>query len=1032
MYKFKVKIRTSLAVSRARPEFPFLSPRAKVNLVPKVSKMIYAAPKRLSQVTALTLAILLCALPASAGVVVSGTQGLTMTGADGIFYDNTSGLTMTGADGLLAFGVNGIHFNTNTNGLTMTGADGGNVASVDGVSYTGANSYTARHADGLTMTGADGLTMTGADGLTMTGADGTTWRVNSVAFRQPQGLTMTGADGLTMTGADGLTMTGADGLTMTGADGINARGVNAVRVDGASQVVATKTDGTIFYAPTNGLTMTGADGLTMTGADGIVMNGVDGLTMTGADGLTMTGADASVQKVGLTSFDPELALKLNTMTDDSNVNAVVVYHQPVTDADIAELQSLGVHGGTRFRSLPMVTITATKEQIDRIGDLASVRTIYGNRTLLWNADESRAQTGLTRMRQDSDLHNLRGIGTLQGNGVAVAVIDTGIDASHPDLAGRVIKNVKLADLQGANIAGFNAPTNIETLTDTDQASGHGTFVGGIIAGNGANSSGKYAGYAPRARIVGLSAGDYSLFNVLAGFDYLLSHADLGVRVVNCSFSANTVYDENDPVNIATRALVESGVNVVFSAGNAGPGLRTLNPYAVAPWVISVGALDARGRLADFSSRGDFGSYNFRPTLVAPGVSVVSLRASGTNLTATTSLPTDAQQLSPTEMPYYTTSSGTSFSAPQVTGTIALMLEANTSLTPAQVRNILQRTATPLPPYYQHEVGAGALNTHAAALQAAFPQRQIGLFRALMNQGQVRFVKEPMRVFSGTVVPGSSYDVNLNVPAEAVFASTDIAWGPFIGTNDLALASFDPSGRKVAESNYLNLPGLTGKRERTLVDAPVAGMWHARVSHTMSAIATSQDFKGVFETAHVEYAPLTDLGGLDAFTLGNIRQSLRSLVMWPDGNRFRPDGATTRSELAAAMIAGARVPQYVPATPSFLDVSDVTRMGVIEGTYKLFPDAVRGSNFRPDSNATRLVAAVVLVRAAGLQQDAESKAGAMLSYTDAQKIPWSLRGYVQVAVSNGLIGADQQFNPGGALTRAELARGIARIIRMNVE
>ncbi|MBC7931405.1 MAG: S-layer homology domain-containing protein, partial [Rubrivivax sp.] len=132
------------------------------------------------------------------------------------------------------------------------------------------------------------------------------------------------------------------------------------------------------------------------------------------------------------------------------------------------------------------------------------------------------------------------------------------------------------------------------------------------------------------------------------------------------------------------------------------------------------------------------------------------------------------------------------------------------------------------------------------------------------------------------------------------------------------------------------------------------------------------------------------------------------------------------------IAGARVPQYVPATPSFLDVSDDTTLDFIEGSQSLFPDAVRGGNFRPDAYATRLTTAVVLVRAAGLQQEAESKAGAFLSYTDAQSIPWALRGYVQVAVSRGLISSAQQFSPAGALTRAELARGVATIVRMNIE
>ncbi|HEX8353691.1 MAG TPA: S8 family serine peptidase, partial [Pyrinomonadaceae bacterium] len=503
-------------------------------------------------------------------------------------------------------------------------------------------------------------------------------------------------------------------------------------------------------------------------------------------------------------------------------------------------------------------------------------------------------------------------------------------------------------------------------------------------------------------------------------------------VVNCSFSANTVYDEHDPVNVATRLLYERGVNVVFSAGNSGPGLHTLNPYAAAPWVVSVGALDQRGRLADYSARGDFGSRNFRPTLSAPGTSVVSLRASGTNLTGTAALPADLKGLAATELPYYTSASGTSFSAPQVAGTIALMLEADPTLTPARVRDILQRTATPLPPYYQHEVGAGALNAHAAVLQSAFPQRKIGLFRAVMNRGQVSFAKDPAQVFSGTVYPGGSVEVRLSVPADAVFASTDVAWGPIITPNDLGLATLDPRGKVVGQSNYLNLTGLTGKRERTLVGSPEQGVWGARVTHTLSAAATPQEFAGVFETAHAVYAPMTDLAGLDAFTLDNIRQAVGALAMWPGADGlFRPAAAVTRAELAEAMIAGARIPQYVPDTPSFLDVRDTTTMNFAEGAQWLFPDAVRGGSFRPDERATRLAATVVLVRAAGLRAEAESKAGAYLGYTDAGSIPWELRGYVQVAVARGLISSPQRFNPSGVFTRAELARGVATILRINM-
>src|SRR6185369_16356305 len=193
---------------------------------------------------------------------------------------------------------------------------------------------------------------------------------------------------------------------------------------------------------------------------------------------------------------------------------------------------------------------------------------------------------------------------------------------------RVIQNVKLADTQSLGV-GFNYPVVSANLPDTDQAYGHGTFVAGVIAGNGQQSAGKYAGVASGANILGVSAGDATLLFVLSGLDYLLTNAQaFNVRVVNCSFSANTVFDVNDPVNIATKMLTDAGVNVVFSAGNSGSGADSLNPYSVAPWVISVGATDNVGNLADFSSRGEFGSPLFHPTVVAPGVNVVSLRGSG--------------------------------------------------------------------------------------------------------------------------------------------------------------------------------------------------------------------------------------------------------------------------------------------------------------------------------------------------------------------------------------------------------------------
>jgi len=124
-------------------------------------------------------------------------------------------------------------------------------------------------------------------------------------------------------------------------------------------------------------------------------------------------------------------------------------------------------------------------------------------------------------------------------------LDTGIDATQADLSGKVMRNIKLADTQSVG-NGFSYPVNAEGLPNTDQLYGHGTFVAGVIAGTGIQSNGKFKGVAPGLLCFGLSAGDLTLLYVLAGFDYLLVNAaNQRVRVVNCSFSANTVFDTND-------------------------------------------------------------------------------------------------------------------------------------------------------------------------------------------------------------------------------------------------------------------------------------------------------------------------------------------------------------------------------------------------------------------------------------------------------------------------------------------------------
>lgn len=988
--------------------------------------------------TALALVCFLSSAPVFAGLTIVGSNGITASGADGVIFNGTSGITASGADGILAFGPNGI---------TASGADGITASGADGITASGADGITASGADSTTITRADGITASGADGITISGADGSQYHVDSVTIRNPTGITISGADNIIATGTNGIIASGADTRSITHADGITASGPNnTLTINSADGITASGADGVAFSITPNAITITGVSGITASGADGITISGADSFVNTGVNAL-ISALNSAVGQTGLQSVDPELAVLLNRLTDDSNVDAVLVYHHLPNDADIADLQRIGVLGGTRYRVLPMIAVTASKAQIAAISHLPSVRSIYGNRTFQWNLEPAaRNLTGVDRVRRNADLtRSNRGL-PVSGRGITVAVLDTGVDSTHGDLAGRVVQNLKLADTQSIG-AGFNYPVAAPSLPNTDQAYGHGTFVAGIIAGNGQQSGGKYAGVAPGANILGLSAGDASLLFVLSGFDYLLANgSSFGVRVVNCSFSANTVFDVNDPVNIATRMLTDNGVSVIFSAGNNGSGLDSLNPYSIAPWVISTGATDDQGKLADFSSRGEFASPLFRPTLVAPGVNTVSLRSS--TIAAVTTIDGLAgadTQLSASELPYYTTGSGTSFSAPQVAGVVALMLEANPQLTPAQIRDILQRTATPLPPYYLHEVGAGMLNAPAAVLEAAFPQRHFGSWRGVAFQNQVQFINSGPQTFTGTVTPGSANSSAISIPSDALLASVQIAWGDLLNPNNLTLTLLDARGVSQAAANAANAPGLTGHRQRALVKSPTGGAWAARVvngptsvdtSLTQSLGATStgagsQSYTGVLEVTQPRYAQLSDLGTLDNASVSEIYQDFRSLAMSPIGPRFRPSFSVTRADLATALVLGGRVPQYLPAQSNYPDVRDRATMLYVESAQAapsgaLFPSITVGGNFQPDVAVDRLTAVVALVRAAGLRQQAESGTYA-LTYTDTASIPANLRGYVAVAVQNGLIKTSgTSFNPQGAFTRLDLSHALAKL------
>jgi len=292
-------------------------------------------------------------------------------------------------------------------------------------------------------------------------------------------------------------------------------------------------------------------------------------------------------------------------------------------------------------------------------------------------------------------------------------------------------------------------------------------------------------------------------------------------------------------------------------------------------------------------------------------------------------------------------------------------------------------------------------------------------------------------FSGTVQPNGSLDTNITIPTGTVTASLQVSWGPLLSPNDLSISVYDQSGTLRGQSNARNTTGLNGQHETVTLTTPAAGTYKVKVQNPGGWAATPQQFYGVLEVTRATYAGMLDVASLSPSLQSDIYQGLRTFTLWPVGSRFGSELSVSRSELAAAMVRSGRVPQYLPGHSAYSDVRDAGTMLFVESAQAspggaLFIDVANGGTFRPLDNVNRLAAAIALVRAAGLRSEAESKAGILLSYTDALSIPSELRGYVSVAVSKGLLQADTAFRPQGILTRADLARANAVIQRRAVQ
>ncbi|MFM9442669.1 S8 family peptidase [Streptomyces acidiscabies] len=247
-----------------------------------------------------------------------------------------------------------------------------------------------------------------------------------------------------------------------------------------------------------------------------------------------------------------------------------------------------------------------------------------------------------------------------GKGVKVAVLDTGVDGTHPDLRGRV-----------------DAAKNFSEAADTVDRVGHGTHVAATVAGSGAHSGGKYKGVAPGARLISAKVLDDTGFGadsgIIAGAQWAVAQ---GAKVINLSLGSPDSPGDNPLEQAVNELSASSGALFVIAAGTVG------SPGSAAA-ALTVGAVDRTDAMADFSSRGPTADGALKPDLTAPGVGIVAAKAA------------EGTEGDPAA-DGYVSMSGTSMATPHVAGAAAILAQRHPDWTGERIKAALTASAEPTP------------------------------------------------------------------------------------------------------------------------------------------------------------------------------------------------------------------------------------------------------------------------------------------------------------------------------------------------
>jgi len=433
-----------------------------------------------------------------------------------------------------------------------------------------------------------------------------------------------------------------------------------------------------------------------------------------------------------------------TAADPVKMVKVIVTGSSTTSADSATSSN----GGEVDASLALVNsvaATVPEDKVNAIDAVPGTSISIDTKVAFEQVATTTSSSPVSTFVESTGAKVLRN-GGIDGRGVTVAVLDTGINAVD-DLAGRVIAGVDFSS---------------EKLPLKDSF-GHGTFIAGLIAGNGSASGGQYAGIAPGANVVSVKVagadGATSSSTVISGIEWSIRNRDrLGIKVLNLSLGTDPSQSTTtSPLNAAVERAWAAGITVVASAGNSGPMNGTITKPGDDPLVITVGATDeaftaARSddTVTTFSSVGPTRADGwYKPDLVAPGRTLVSLRA----VDSTNDLANPAARIATS----YFKGSGTSFSAAVTSGAAALMLQSDPTSTPDSIKGRMLMTAAIGPVGDPFVDGHGALAVDHAATATGIVFNQANAVRAGGRSPTVNGVTDLGSAWNGSAWNGSAWN-----------------------------------------------------------------------------------------------------------------------------------------------------------------------------------------------------------------------------------------------------------------------------------